>query len=361
MKDQELSLVPAHPPQDAPAPATAPPASVCPRCEYARRPTDTAPAWQCPRCEVAYNKAQAARRPVVDEDEDEDDGDGARHAPRARRSASAATARRGPSRLVAGLAATAIVLVALMAWKSGQDKARAAAARAAQQAAAQHAQAAQAAEAARQRNASTPGAQPSAHLVNLQNRWHFGEGQEVMPAVRSLAEEGDTRAMVILANMLHGRFHRDNHNKNPDIPKDHPQAMQWLHKAAERGDPVAAVRLGGIYERGEDEPVQPSLAENWYLRAARQGYAPGLYSLGYLYARGVEPVGKRPVAGYMLLELAANASRAQPGGEDLLPEQHDAASAVGVRDRLERDMSRDDVAEAQRRAQAWKPGQPLGV
>lgn len=31
-------------------------AAVCPKCSYARQPSDSAPAWQCPSCGIAYAK-----------------------------------------------------------------------------------------------------------------------------------------------------------------------------------------------------------------------------------------------------------------------------------------------------------------
>lgn len=34
---------------------------ICPKCHYARKPTDDAPEWQCPSCQVAYNKAAEVR------------------------------------------------------------------------------------------------------------------------------------------------------------------------------------------------------------------------------------------------------------------------------------------------------------
>ena len=33
---------------------------ICPKCHYARKPTDDAPDWQCPSCQVAYVKAAGA-------------------------------------------------------------------------------------------------------------------------------------------------------------------------------------------------------------------------------------------------------------------------------------------------------------
>lgn len=32
---------------------------ICPKCNYARQPTDNCPEWQCPSCQVAYNKVGA--------------------------------------------------------------------------------------------------------------------------------------------------------------------------------------------------------------------------------------------------------------------------------------------------------------
>jgi hypothetical protein len=38
--------------------------TTCPKCNYARQPSDTAPDWQCPNCGVAYAKAAAATAPA---------------------------------------------------------------------------------------------------------------------------------------------------------------------------------------------------------------------------------------------------------------------------------------------------------
>lgn len=122
------------------------------------------------------------------------------------------------------------------------------------------------------------------------------------------------------------------------------RAAQQAARAASQGDPVAAVRLGGLYERGEQTARQPSLAENWYLRAVRQGHAPGLYSLGMLYARGAAPVSQRPIPAWMQLTLADRPSSARAG---LI--------------RLKERMPPSDIAEAERLADAWKPGLPLGL
>lgn len=37
---------------------------ICPKCSYARKPTDEAPEWQCPSCQVAYIKAGGEPAPA---------------------------------------------------------------------------------------------------------------------------------------------------------------------------------------------------------------------------------------------------------------------------------------------------------
>jgi hypothetical protein len=52
----------------------------CPKCGYARKPSDDAPQWQCPSCKVAYNKAlktqnsAASAVPQVAESSEEETG-----------------------------------------------------------------------------------------------------------------------------------------------------------------------------------------------------------------------------------------------------------------------------------------------
>jgi Sel1 repeat len=59
-----------------------------------------------------------------------------------------------------------------------------------------------------------------------------------------------------------------------------------LAAAAVAGDPVAAYRLGAMYERGRGVAADPAQAEQWYLRAARGGEADAMFNLGALFERG---------------------------------------------------------------------------
>jgi len=325
----DFSLAPIETPEAARSTATA--ARTCPRCHYVRQATDTAPAWQCPRCEVAYDKVQA--KPAAPRTA------GGRGKPEDAPVRRPAPPRERPWGLIA-MAGTAALVTALMGWKWSHDKDKAAerAARAANDARAQ------------QVAVEREGLDQQARLAAAESQWRHNQGIAALPTVRAMAQQGDLRAMVLLSAML---------NDGHDIPKDHAESMQWLTKAANLGSGLAAVRLGAIYEQGLDEPRQMSLAENWFLRAARQGYPAGLYSLGALYARGGDMVSQRPIPAYMLLDLANRATSGQPPEDMLTPPRHGAFWASGTLNKLAATMNPADIAEARRRADAWKPGQPL--
>lgn len=267
---------------------------------------------------MAYDKALQRRR--VDDDEED--------APVRPCSQRRAEPQR-PWALIA-LGGIAVAAAGLLLWKTTDQRERAdpQAARAAADARAAQVSDARAAQEMR------------ARIDALERQWRFGEGAKALPEVRALANQGELRAMTLLGCMLLGGSPYRNAIGSPPDPAE---ARQWLERAASQGDPVAAVRLGGLYERGEQTARQPSLAENWYLRAARQGHAAGLYSLGMLYARGAAPVSQRPIPAWMQLTLADRPSSARAG---LI--------------RLKERMPPSDIAEAERLADAWKPGLPLG-
>ena len=337
-----LSLAPLDPAptQTAPAAASSHVARTCPRCHYTRQASDTAPAWQCPRCAVVYDKATPRPRARAGHDEDDDTQPVPLDPRRARASAGL------PWAWIA-LGSAVLAGAALLGWKWNGERQRSAQ------------QVQRAASDSRAADVSQARAMQDgrARIDALEHQWRMGEGAQALPAVRALADEGEPRAMVLLGSMLLGG---SSYRNAIGQPLDPAEALQWLERAARAGDATAAVRLGGLYERGEHVPRQPSLAENWYLRAARQGDGAGLYSLGMLYARGADPVSQRPVPAWMLLTLAERASRAAPVRDALLTEQHYPSSARAGLVRLKDKLHPSDIAEAERLADAWMPGQPLG-
>ena len=74
------------------------------------------------------------------------------------------------------------------------------------------------------------------------------------------------------------------------VPKDYVQAVYWLRKAAEQGNPGAQLGLGIIYdgelEEVKDVPQDQAQAALWLRKAAEQGNGIAEYLLGHLYASG---------------------------------------------------------------------------
>jgi len=74
---------------------------------------------------------------------------------------------------------------------------------------------------------------------------------------------------------------------SPLSPSEEPseiltQALQWVRKAAERGDSEAQNTLGLMYLKGECVKKDLSLAEKWFRQAAALGYAPAQERLNVL-------------------------------------------------------------------------------
>ena len=152
---------------------------------------------------------------------------------------------------------------------------------------------------------------------------------------RKAAEQGDARGQAFLGHMYlqgHG------------VPQDYSQAAAWYRKAAEQGNADAQFRFGLLYYYGRGLPQDYAEAAHWYRNAAEQGNLSAQCDLGEMYAH-VQGVPQDYVEAHMWLNLAA--SRAS---FDELQKQ-----AISRRDQVAKMMSAQQISEAQRRAQEWKP------
>ena len=73
---------------------------------------------------------------------------------------------------------------------------------------------------------------------------------------------------------------------NVSARSDYEQALELIASLAERGDALAAYKLGTIYNEGEEVKQDFMKAANYFGLAAAQGYAPAQYSLGIKYEKG---------------------------------------------------------------------------
>ena len=111
-----------------------------------------------------------------------------------------------------------------------------------------------------------------------------------------------------------------------------------IESAAESGDGEAQAVLGTMYALGKGVEKSEVEAFRWYQRSAAQGNANGQLFLGasYRLGEGVEP---DAIESYVWFSLAAS----------------DMDAAALMRDRIEKDLSEAELAEAQRRLSEFKP------
>lgn len=169
------------------------------------------------------------------------------------------------------------------------------------------------------------------------------------------------------------------------VPKNHALGMVWITKSANQGDVEAESFLGGVYTSGEGGlyPTDYKKGFAWLSKAAARGDVDAQFALGedYEYGRGVmQDSGKavdifkefaehggesgvgalsqlsgigldNDVERYKWLELyyVAGLSPASHGSTPW-PQEFDPSIGMAF---LEKDMTRDQINEAQQAATAW--------
>ncbi len=120
---------------------------------------------------------------------------------------------------------------------------------------------------------------------------------------------------------------------------DYGTALKEFRPLAEQGDALAQFLLGRMYDLAQGVPQDYQEAMKWYRLAAEQGFALAQSNLGGMYISS-HGVPRNSIQGYMWASLAA-----VQGNE----------KAVKGLELLEKSMTLDELAEAQRLAREWKP------
>ena len=190
--------------------------------------------------------------------------------------------------------------------------------------------------------------------------------------VRLKAEQGDASAQFELAMA---------YDQGTGVKKDAVAAANWCLKAAEQGLAPAQNCIGSMLQFGDGVAQDDAAAVSWYEKAAAQGYGESYTNLAYmydlgkgvpqdrakavdLYRKGAEtgsvnamfnlgitfwkgtgvPVDR--VEAYMWLDLARFYTQRS---NDMRVKW----SVRGALDELQKEMSRSEISEGERRAQEW--------
>lgn len=173
-------------------------------------------------------------------------------------------------------------------------------------------------------------------VAEVNTSFSQGDFEASCRLIKQLAEQGSPDAQYYLSIF---------YDLGKGVPQDKSKALQWLRKSAEQGYAYAQYQIGIRYTYGEDLPQNDGEAAKWYKKAADQGDGYSQIALGFLhwYGRGVP---QDDVLAHMWLDLAASRL---PSWDRI---REDASR---IRDDLASGMTPSKIAEAQRRARAWKP------
>jgi len=148
--------------------------------------------------------------------------------------------------------------------------------------------------------------------------------------VQRAAEQGDSVSQFNLGWM---------YANGESVPLNHTQAFKWFRLAAEQGNADAQFTLGVMYAEGEGVPENDAEAVKWFRLAAEQGNVDAHAMLGAMYFMG-EGVEADYVQSYLWFNLAA--AQGHP-------------IARSGKEAIEKKMTPEQIAEAQKLSAEWKP------
>ena len=128
------------------------------------------------------------------------------------------------------------------------------------------------------------------------------------------------------------------------VPNDDVEAARWFQSASEQGMPRALSYLGYMYMLGHGVPEDNAEGFRLWRSAAEQGLVEAQFDLGIRYQQGYG-VPEDIVLSYMFYNLAA----AQ--GHEI---------SLRYKNGHEREMTREQIAEAQRLSREWIEAHPPG-
>ncbi len=123
------------------------------------------------------------------------------------------------------------------------------------------------------------------------------------------------------------------------VRRDYAAALAILQPLAEQGYALAQGQLGVMYAEGWGAAKDERAAVRWYRLAAEQGLAEAQHNLGGMYFLG-QGVTQDTVRAYMWFNLAAAQGREKAGE---------------LRELIAKEMTRAQIAEAQRLSSNWRP------
>lgn len=128
------------------------------------------------------------------------------------------------------------------------------------------------------------------------------------------------------------------------MPQNYVEAARWYLTAAGRGRLEAQANLGFAYESGRGVAQGYAEAAKWYRAAAERGDIAAQANLGTFYANGWG-IERNDVLAHVWLNIAASHAKGRKYRRRLTQK----------RDRVAARLTLEQITEAQRLAQNWRP------
>jgi uncharacterized protein len=108
--------------------------------------------------------------------------------------------------------------------------------------------------------------------------YKMGHQEEAIQLLSPLAEMGHVKAQLYM-----GMMHMSG-KRSPNA--DHTKQFYWFNKAAQQGNTVAMVMIGGAYSHGRGVKKDLVEAVSWYRKAAEKCNIKAQFNLGNMYHKG---------------------------------------------------------------------------
>ena len=166
---------------------------------------------------------------------------------------------------------------------------------------------------------------------------------EVSPETRAKAEHGNAEAQFSLAVSYYSAT-------------NYTEAAKWYEKSARAGLAEAQTQIGLYYLYGNGVSLDSGEAVKWFRKSANQGHAGGQAMLGACFGGGIG-VPKNDLEAYKWLSLAAAHTWQNPslGGDYQAGLTCAYTNILSLMSFCETNMSREEIAEAQRLAAVFVP------
>ena len=154
----------------------------------------------------------------------------------------------------------------------------------------------------------------------------YKEGDFAKAAVEFLiaAEKGDPLAQLNLGLL---------YDRGQGMEQDREEAVKWYRRSAENGNSIAQINLASMYFEGTGVKQDDQTAAEWYQKAALLGNHTAQYNLSVMFEEGIG-VERDLVRAFAWLEIAArnrgiiDAEERQALAKKLSPDQIRAAKAL---------------------------------